>query len=159
VREDKGIPGSSLAFRDKRRGMTMTIGITAVPLLALMLMGFAHDPRSSGNVVALGEQFKIKNGKEAVVRGEKLSIRVQSISDSRCPTGATCIWAGNGEVVIKVDKKNKKQVVATLNTSTEPKEVAYRGFKIKLIALSPYPGINQSIDPKNYEATIVVTKD
>jgi len=137
----------------------MRMGIFAAPLLALMLMGFAHDPRTSGNVVALGEQFKIKNGKEAVVRGEKLSIRVQSISDSRCPTGATCIWAGNGEVVIKVDKKNKKQVVATLNTSTEPKEVAYRGFKIKLIALSPYPGINQSIDPKNYEATIVVTKD
>jgi len=135
------------------------MGIFAAPLLALMLMGFAHDPRTSGNVVALGEQFKIKNGKEAVVRGEKLSIKVQSVSDSRCPTGATCIWAGNGEVVIKVDKKNKKQVVATLNTSTEPKEVAYRGFKIKLIALSPYPGINQSIDPKNYEATIVVTKD
>ncbi len=137
----------------------MRMGIFAAPLLALMLMGFAHDPRTSGNVVALGEQFKIKNGKEAVVRGEKLSIKVQSVSDSRCPTGATCIWAGNGEVVIKVDKKNKKQVVATLNTSTEPKEVAYRGFKIKLIALSPYPGINQSIDPKNYEATIVVTKD
>jgi hypothetical protein len=138
--------------------MTIRIGITAVPLLALMLMGFAHDRRSSSNVV-LGQEFKIKNGKEAVVRGEKLRIKVQSVSDSRCPTGATCIWAGNGEVVIKVAKTNKKQVVATLNTSTEPKEIVYRGFKIKLIALSPYPRINQSIDPKNYEATMLVTKN
>lgn len=136
----------------------MRVGIIAVPLLALMLMGFAHDPQSSGNV-ALGQEFKIKNGKEAVVRGEKLSIKVQSVSDSRCATGATCIWAGNGEVVIKVAKENKKQVVAKLNTSTEPKEIAYRGFRIKLIALSPYPRINQSIDPKNYEATMLVTKD
>lgn len=136
----------------------MRMGIIVVPLLALMLMGFAHDPRSSDNV-ALGQQFKIKNGKEAVVRGEKLSIKVQSVSDSRCPNGATCIWAGNGEVVIKVAKRNKKQVVVTLNTSSEPKEIAYRGFKIKLIALSPFPTVNQSIDPKNYEATIVVTKD
>jgi len=136
----------------------MRMGMIAVPLLALMLMGFAHDPRGSGNVV-LGQEFKIKNGREAVIRGEKLSIKVQSVSDSRCPSGATCIWAGNGEVVIKVAKKNKKQVLAKLNTSTEPKEITYRGFKIKLIALSPYPKINQSIDPKNYESTIVVTKD
>jgi len=130
----------------------------AGPLLALTLMGFAHGRPSSGNVV-LGQEFRIKNGKNAVVRGEKLSVKVQSVSDSRCPSGATCVWAGNGEVMIKVAKKNKKQVVATLNTSTEPKEITYRGFKIKLIALSPYPKINQSIDPKNYEATMLVTKD
>lgn len=136
----------------------MRIGIRAVPLLALMLMGFAHDPRSSSNVV-LGQEFKIKNGKEAVVRGEKLRIKVQSVSDSRCATGATCIWAGNGEVVIKVAKKNKKQVVARLNTSSDPKEIEYRGFKIRLIALNPHPKVNESVDPKNYEATMVVTKD
>jgi hypothetical protein len=134
------------------------MGIISVPLLALMLMGFAHDRRNSGDV-ALGQEFKLKNGKEAVVRGEKLSIKVQSVSDSRCPSGATCVWAGNGEVVIKVSKKNKKQVVATLNTSSDPKEIAYRGFKIKLVALSPYPKINQSIEPKNYEATMFVTKE
>jgi hypothetical protein len=136
----------------------MRMGIIAVPILALMLMGFAHDPPRSPSVV-LGQEFTIKNGKEAVVRGEKLSIKVQAVSDSRCPSGATCIWAGNGEVVIKVAKKNKKQVIAKLNTSTEPKEIVYGGFKIKLLALSPYPKINQSIDPKNYEATMLVTKD
>ena len=135
----------------------MRMRITAVPLLALVLMGFAQHPGSSK--VALGELFKLKNGHQAVVSGEKLSITIQSVADSRCPSGVTCIWAGNGEVVIKVDKKSKKQVVATLNTSSDPKEIAYRGFKIKLIALSPYPTINQSIDPKNYESTIVVTKD
>jgi len=136
----------------------MKRGIIAVPFLALMLLGFTQNPPGAGKI-ALGEEFKIKNGREAVVRGEKLSIKVQSVSDSRCPSGATCVWAGNGAVVIKVAKKNKKQVVATLNTSTEPKEITYRGFKIKLIALSPYPKINQPIDPKNYEATIVVTKE
>jgi len=137
--------------------MVMRMSITAVPLLALMLMGFAQHP--GGSKVALGEQFKLKNGHQAVVRGEKLSITIQSVADSRCPSGVTCIWAGNGEVVIKVDKKSKKQVVATLNTLSEPKEIEYRGFKIKLIALSPYPSSSESIDPKNYEATIVVSKD
>ena len=135
----------------------MRMGIIAVPLLALMLMGFAQDPGRSK--VALGEQFKLKNGQQAIVKGEKLRITIQSITDSRCPSGATCIWAGNGEVVIEVAKKNKKQVVARLNTSSDPKEIDYRGFKIKLIALNPYPKLNESIDPQNYEATMLVTKD
>jgi hypothetical protein len=133
--------------------------ITTLPLLLFMLLSFAQEP--AGNTkVDLGEVFKIKNGQEAVVRGEKLRIRFRSVlDDSRCPSGATCIWAGNGEVEIEVARKNKKQVVAMLNTLSEPKAIAYKGFKIKLVALSPYPKIDEPIDPKDYEATMVVTKD
>jgi len=70
-----------------------------------------------------------------------------------------CGWAGNGEVAIEVGRKNKKRVVAMLNTLLEPKEIVDKGLKIKLIALSPYPKINEPIDPMDYEATMVVTKD
>lgn len=135
----------------------MSVKVTTIPLLALMFLGFTQNPGSSK--VALGEEFKLKNGQQAIVRGEKLRIKIQSVTDSRCPTGATCIWAGNGEVVVEVAKRNKKQVVARLNTSSDPKEIEYRGFKIKLIALNPHPRVNESIDPKDYEATMVVTKD
>lgn len=134
--------------------------ITTLPLLLLfMLLSFAQVPPSN-NKVDLGEEFKIKNGQEVVVRGEKLRITFRSVSnDSRCPNGVECIWAGNGEVVIEVARKNKKPVVARLNTLLEPKEVAYKGFKIKLVALSPHPKIDEPIDPKDYEATMVLTKD
>jgi len=132
--------------------------ITTLPLFLFVLLGLAQDP-ASNKKVDLGEEFKIKNGQEAVVRGEKLSIRFRSVSgDSRCPSGVTCVWAGNGEVVVEVARKNKKQVVAKLNTLLEPKEIVYKGFKIRLIALSPYPRVNEPIDPKDYEATMVVTK-
>jgi len=133
--------------------------ITTLPVLLFTLLSFAQEP-AGNNKVDLGEEFKIKNGQGAVVRGEKLRITFRSVlNDSRCPGGAACIWAGNGEVVIEVAGKNKKQVVATLNTMLAPKEIAYKGFKIKLVALSPYPKINEPIDPKDYEATMVVTKD
>jgi hypothetical protein len=124
-----------------------------------MLLSFAQEP-GGNKKVDLGEAFNIKNGHEVVVRGENLRIRFRSVlNDSRCPNGATCIWAGNGEVVIEVARKNKKQVVAMLNTFSEPKAIAYKGFKIKLVALSPYPKIDEPIDPKDYELTLVVTKD
>lgn len=133
--------------------------ITTIPILLLMLLGFAQDPASNYKI-DLGEEFKIKHGQEAVVRGEKLRITFRSVlGDSRCPSGVACIWAGNGAVVIEVARKNKQQIVATLNTLMEPKEIVYKGFKIKLVALSPYPKVNEPIDPKDYEATLVVTKD
>jgi hypothetical protein len=79
--------------------------------------------------------------------------------DSRCPSDVVCGWAGNGEVVIEVSRKNKKEVVATLNTLLEPKELGYKGFHIRLVALNPYPKVSEPIDPRDYEATIVVTQD
>ena len=45
-----------------------------------------------------------------------------------------------------------------VNTYSEPKEIDDKGFLIKLVALSPYPG-GKPIDPKDYEASMVVTKD
>src|SRR3981081_2993080 len=96
--------------------------ITILPLLLLMLLGFAQDPRSA-TTVDLGEEFNIKNGEDVVVRGEKLRITFSSLfSESRCPTGVDCVWVGNAAITIEVVKKNKKQVVAMLNTFLEPKE-------------------------------------
>ena len=133
--------------------------ITTLPLLLIMLLGSAQDPGSNSKV-DLAEEFKIKNGEEVVVRGEKLRITFSSVfSESRCPIGVDCVWVGNAAIAIEVAKKNKKQVVAMLNTFLEPKEIAYRGFKIKLVALNPYPDFRQPIDPKDYVATMVVTKD
>ena len=133
--------------------------ITTLPVLLLMLLGVAQDPTTAGKV-DLGEEFKIKNGQEVVVRGEKLRITFSSVfRESRCPIGVDCVWVGNAAIAIEVAKRNKKQVVAMLNTLLEPREIGYRGFKIRLVALSPYPKFNEPIDPKDYEATIIVTKD
>lgn len=79
--------------------------------------------------------------------------------DSRCPSDVVCGWAGNGEVVVEVVRKNKKQRVATLNTMLDPKEIVYKGFKIRLVALNPYPKVSDPINPKDYEATMIVTRE
>lgn len=134
--------------------------VSTLPLLLLVVSGMAQQKAATSNKVDLGEEFKIKNGQEVVVRGEKFRITFRSVlGDSRCPTGGVCVWAGNGEVAIEVAKNDRKQVVARLNTYSEPKEIDYKGFKIKLIALNPYPKVSERIDPKDYEATMVVTRD
>ena len=45
-----------------------------------------------------------------------------------------------------------------LNTLLDPREVGYKGFKIKLVALNPYPKTPGEIDPSEYEAVLIVSK-
>src|SRR5215510_15692192 len=92
------------ATREFRRSMR----IMTLPVLLMMIMGLAQEP-TINNDVDLGQEFKIKNGQEVVVRGEKLRINfVGVVDESRCPTGAVCVWEGNAVVVLDVSKKNKK---------------------------------------------------
>lgn len=133
--------------------------ISTLSSLLLVVLGLVQIPETS-NKVELGQEFKIKNGEEVVVRDEKVRIKFRSVPmDSRCPSDVVCGWAGNGEVVVEVVRKNKKQRVATMNTMLDPKEIDYKGFKIRLVALNPYPKVSDPINPKDYEATMIVTKE
>ena len=133
--------------------------VTTLPLLLLILLSLVQSP-STDTKIGLGEEFKIKNGEEVVLKEEKLRIEFRSVTqDSRCPTGVVCGWAGNGEVLLEIVRKNKRQVVTILNTLLEPKEIFYKGYKIRLLALNPYPKIDEPIDQRDYEATLVVTRE
>lgn len=133
--------------------------VTIIPLLILLFLAPAQDA-VPGNKVDLGQEFVVKNGQEVTIRGEKIRIAFKKVvGDSRCTNGVVCGWAGNGAVKFEVAKKNKSSVPAILNTLSDPKDLVYKGFKIKLIALNPYPTAGVQIDPADYEATMIVTRN
>ena len=137
------------------------MNINLVFLLVAILASCAQDPIISRKV-SLNEQFAIKAGHQVVIKGEKLSVQFSSVqNESRCPTGVQCVWEGNAAISIEVSKKRKKSVQAILNTNTtiQPNEVAYKKYRIKLLGLNPYPRIDEKIEPKDYEAVMIVTKD
>jgi hypothetical protein len=135
------------------------MSFTSLPFLLFILLSCIKSAPADARI-GLGEEFSIKTGQEVVLKEEKLRIMFRAVSqDSRCPTGVVCGWAGNGEVLLQVVRKNKRQVVTKLNTLLEPKEFAYKGFKIRLVALNPYPKVDEPIDQKDYEATLIVTRD
>lgn len=131
--------------------------INALFMLMAALGGIAPDTQTSSNA-PLNQEFKIKVGQQVTIK--KIGIKFSAVNnESRCPTGVQCIWAGNAAVAIEFSKKGKKAMPATLNTSVQPTEMNFKGYKIKLVALSPHPKVNQTIDERDYEATLIVTKD
>lgn len=83
------------------------------------------------------------------------------LSDSRCPIGVTCIWAGEAKVLVEVitnGKKEKKEVFITSNGLTKSSSfIASDGeFNINAIDLLPYPEEGKAVS--EYVLKISVTK-
>jgi hypothetical protein len=109
--------------------------------------------------VSLDQPFELRVGRSATVAGEGLTVSFQAVpSDSRCPTGVQCVWAGNAVVQV-VLSKDGKAFGAELNTTLEPTSVDYLNYNVALVSLTPYPTANGgAISQSQYRATFVVTK-
>jgi len=97
--------------------------------------------------------------KEKSVPGAGFKIKfVEMVEDSRCPTGTTCIWAGNAKVKIEVRGGRDGTKTFELNSTTQPTVVNYAGYDIKLMSLTPKPAANVRIDPDKYLASFEVAR-
>ena len=81
------------------------------------------------------------------------------VSDSRCPEGVTCIWAGEVSAVVSVYKDSKLIEDTTLVFSMKNEEDNKKWFSkylpekqknIKNIGVVPYPKEGSKINPKDY---------
>ena len=79
------------------------------------------------------------------------------IGDSRCPADALCILGGDALVRIDVTSDRSQPARYDLHTgSMQP--VQHRDVTIGLVELSPYPFSSRTIEPRDYRATLRVTR-
>ena len=107
----------------------------------------------------LGKEFELRYGHKAVIGTENLYITfLDVVEDSRCPIGYQCFWAGNGAVLLKIDKTNTDILIDTVNTTLEPKILNYHNYNISLRNLKPYPVADSVIKKKDYIVTLFVER-
>ncbi len=75
--------------------------------------------------------------------------------DSRCPTTAECIWAGDAGVRLNVQGTEAKD--CTLHTTLEPKAITLQRLGIALRQVAPYPELGKHIDSLDYRVTLTLT--
>ncbi len=87
------------------------------------------------------ESVTVQRGEQRSAAGGKLKVRFIGVTeDSRCPVGATCVWAGNAKVKIELIRRHKAPKVIELNTGLDPRALVVGGYEIKLTAVTPRPG-------------------
>ena len=106
-----------------------------------------------------GQSVLVCAGKQVTAKQSGLKVKfVEVLEDSRCPTGANCIWAGNARIKIEVTNKDGGEKTFELNTSSGPKGDQFDGWAVDLVTLTPYPSTKGAIDPKDYIAKLVITR-
>jgi len=131
----------------------MKTKVVASTLLALLII--SCDSSNNPTDVRLGEEFQLGYGQSAALTQAGLTITFKALGeDSRCPEGEVCVWSGNARVVISIAGTD-----ASLNMPLAPREVLHSGHKIQLLAVRPYPKVNEQHKPENYSISLIVTKE
>jgi hypothetical protein len=149
-------------YCNRRRFRMFVLGISCAVLFGCVGILDAKT-LSDGKltVVRLNHDFKLKVGQRANLKGTNLQIKFLAVeSDSRCPSDVKCVWAGNAAVQFQLSSGRSNKTV-TLNTGRGGafvSEVEYRGYKVTLIDLSPYPRSDRQVAARNKTATLIVSK-
>ncbi|WNG92541.1 hypothetical protein [Mycobacterium sp. ITM-2016-00318] len=140
--------------------------VLSVALLALALVGCQVSREAGADPVtfALGQQFTLGGGQEAVFGGGDLSVRFSELlEDSRCPTEVECFWTGQARIAVIVHAIGRPSTTAYFNTNPAPGEnvesVRAGDYAVELTSLEPYPRTPDDPIPfEDYRATLVVAR-
>src|SRR5262245_20580819 len=106
----------------------------------------------------LERAFDMKPGEVVAIQG--LRITFEGIADdSRCPTGAQCVWAGDAAATFTLEKPPAAAQHRTLHTNGRyENQVSIDTLVVRLDDVEPRPKLGGTIDPADYRATLVVTR-
>lgn len=108
-------------------------------------------------LVGLGDTIVLKTGQTAAIQSEHLTISFNKVvSDSRCPEGAMCFWAGEAVCELNVTDNNRS---FQFNASTlgGGGYVDINDHIVCLAAVLPYPSVFKR-DAPDYSIKVIVRK-
>ena len=80
--------------------------------------------------------------------------------DSRCPTDATCVWAGDATVTLRVQPvSGPAETVALHLNRPDARSATAAGLHLRLERLEPAPQAGRSIERGGYLAAIVISEE
>lgn len=106
----------------------------------------------------LNENVVVKIGQtEKLVGGASIRF-IEVVEDSRCPEGATCIWAGRA--IVKAELTENGADPKTFELEVGNLESVFNGekFSIKALKLDPYPKAENETQKDAYTATFLVER-
>ncbi len=125
--------------------------------ILVFLSGCAGHPAEINT--ALGKEIVLASGQGASIAGEDLKVRfIGVISDSRCPQGATCVWAGEASCLVEIsDSDSKYRKVLTQPGLSGPYQTDFKEYKITF-DIEPYPEVGKEIKSEDYRLQLEINK-
>ena len=124
-------------------------------LLAVAILGCgdqtAPDLNPESALLPASREIVLEYGEEIRLKGSVIRLSFSEVlEDFRCPVDVTCVWEGNGKVVIGIAAGMGPTHSLTLNTSLEPLSAVWSGIRVTLLELTPTPHTETDILPEEY---------
>jgi hypothetical protein len=116
---------------------------------------------SSSSAVKTNGVVKIRF--DEIVTYADLELRWLEVSDSRCPTGVNCFWAGEVKVILEatrtmVEGNKPVELQLTLQSRRKPVTASVSGYEFELLNVDPYPKDKVAPVRSNYVAEIKISE-
>ncbi len=155
---------------DFEPGRTYTVLVNDVTE-TFVTQGSAPAPGPGPVSATLGSPFQLKVDQTALIEPQGPMVDfMEVVEDSRCPTGAACVWAGRARILIRVSSvgdvlgfgiQDLTLEAGQVDPAKDSVEGVYDTYLFELLALHPHPqateGDAQPEQP-DYTATLVVSK-
>lgn len=76
--------------------------------------------------------------------------------DSRCPTGAMCVWAGNAVIQLGLTADTAPVLPLVLNSGIEPRSGELLGLQLRMLSLKPRPTVRGKLQSATYVVELEV---
>ena len=131
----------------------------AVLLMCLLCVTGCDEKSPVSPTVSLNERFTLSPGEVAVIDDADLRVEfVRVTGDSRCPADAICIQGGDATVQVRASAGQDSTLLGLHTGDASQASEVYRGARITLVELQPYPFSSRTIAPEEYRATLTVTQ-
>lgn len=108
----------------------------------------------------LGQEFTLSIGQSARIEGESLQVSFEEVlEDSRCPTGATCIWEGRVSIAVEITDNESpyRMVLIQSGMSDQYASETYKEYQFTF-KVNPYPELGTEIATGDYRLLLTVSK-
>lgn len=106
-------------------------------IITILLFVLSGCKKNSGeDDFVLEKELNLKAGEVYTAQKDNLTVTVKKITDSRCPIGVVCVWAGEASVWLDVNDGKSWEVV--LKTVHQPADTV-NNYIFRLINVLPYP--------------------
>jgi hypothetical protein len=126
-------------------------------LIALLTASCASSP--AGPTAHIDTTFSITLGESVLVAPGSATIRFDAVTeDSRCPTGAYCVWAGRAGARLGVIMNANERSIQLLSDPKASRAATVDDLRVEWGQLDPYPSLTSPTEPGDYRLTVRVIR-
>jgi hypothetical protein len=123
-------------------------------LLSVALVACRSAGAPAPHVAGLNQEIQLAQGEQAVFGQQALNVEfIRVVTDSRCPSDATCVWAGE----VKVQLSTRLDAAeAVQHEITAGQHVTVGEFRLAVVQVQPERISTREISPEEYRVTLRV---